>query len=323
VELISCFFLLLILGLLFGLFYTFSKYNQLNRLRQEILEASSNIQVIMQKRLDLVQQLIAVADRYAQIEAPVFMSLGRMTADINSMNSAAAQIASAMNRVVLLSQRYPELKSSEQFQKLMAEQTQVEQDLQHKREEYNAKVKEYNVIRSTFPVSLVANMLNFPEFPYWQSEVPSQEMQVARYQAPGMPGGVPGGAAHPLAGFFSSPASSPPATAATLPPTGASHALPGSVHAWLEVVRGATGSPIVSVFDGLVLGRGSAADVQLTDTTVSRRHAIIRVSQGRCFLQDQNSSNGTYVNGQRITAKALEDGDRIVIGDAELIFHTK
>jgi pSer/pThr/pTyr-binding forkhead associated (FHA) protein len=79
----------------------------------------------------------------------------------------------------------------------------------------------------------------------------------------------------------------------------------------------------VTVYDGLIIGRGRGADVQLTDTTVSRRHAIIRVSQGQCFIQDPGSSNGTYVNGRRITAQALRDGDRITIGDAELIFRSK
>jgi len=326
VEVIACFFLLFLLSLVWLAIATFSQYNQLARLRQDIEEARSNIMIVLQKRLDMVRQLAAASYSYAQIEVPAMVSIARSAVDVRSMQSAATQIASAMDRIILLSQQYPELKSTAQFQQLMAEQSKIEEELQHKREEYNAKVKQYNVTRSKFPVSILANMMNLPEIPYWQAEASAAEMRVSGYEAPGIPGGTVGSVAGgftPSTGYFGTP--QVPAQIATSSTTSPS-ALPSrgsGVHAWLEVIRGATGSPIVTVYDGLIIGRGRGADVQLTDTTVSRRHAIIRVSQGQCFIQDPGSSNGTYVNGRRITAQALRDGDRITIGDAELIFRSK
>lgn len=324
-EVLACFFLLFLLALVWLAIATFSQYNQLARLRQDIEEARSNIMIVLQKRLDLVRQLAAASYSYAQIEVPAMVSIARSAVDVKSMQSAATQIASAMDRIVLLSQQYPELKSTAQFQQLMAEQSKIEEELQQKREEYNAKVKQYNVTRSKFPVSILAGMMNFPEIPYWQAEASAAEMRVSGYEAPGIPGGSAGSAAGGFAstGGYFGPTQAPTQIATSSPTAPAALPNKGSVHAWLEVVRGATGSPIVTVYDGLVIGRGRGADVQLTDTTVSRRHAVIRVGQGQCYIQDPGSSNGTYVNGRRIKAQALRDGDRITIGDAELIFHSK
>ncbi len=69
-----------------------------------------------------------------------------------------------------------------------------------------------------------------------------------------------------------------------------------------------------------VLGRGSDVDVQLPDTGVSRRHAELRVLDGRVELHDLGSTNGTRVNGQRISAVTLTDGDLISVGASELVF---
>jgi pSer/pThr/pTyr-binding forkhead associated (FHA) protein len=70
-----------------------------------------------------------------------------------------------------------------------------------------------------------------------------------------------------------------------------------------------------------VIGRGSEADVRLTDQAVSRRHAELRVANGAVMLNDLQSTNGTTVNGARITQTALADGDELRIGETVLIFH--
>jgi hypothetical protein len=62
------------------------------------------------------------------------------------------------------------------------------------------------------------------------------------------------------------------------------------------------------------LGRGFAADICLEDQAVSRRHAIISAEDGLTRLLDDRSANGTFVNGQRVIAAELRDGDVIVLG---------
>jgi hypothetical protein len=67
------------------------------------------------------------------------------------------------------------------------------------------------------------------------------------------------------------------------------------------------------------LGRSRDCDIPLSDPNASRQHAEIRHIGLDYFLVDQNSTNGTYVNGQRIRRHALADGDRITIGTTEMI----
>jgi Mg-chelatase subunit ChlD len=69
-----------------------------------------------------------------------------------------------------------------------------------------------------------------------------------------------------------------------------------------------------------IIGRGRLNNLPLADPQVSRRHAVIRYAQARWFIQDQGSTGGVFVNGQRVTATALNNGDRIRIGSTEFEF---
>jgi hypothetical protein len=68
------------------------------------------------------------------------------------------------------------------------------------------------------------------------------------------------------------------------------------------------------------IGRARDNQVRLYHRSVSRYHAHIRYANGRFYLQDQGSTHGTYVNGQRVEAVALNDRDRIQIGETEILF---
>lgn len=70
-----------------------------------------------------------------------------------------------------------------------------------------------------------------------------------------------------------------------------------------------------------LLGRSVAQDIQVLDPQVSRRHAALTWVDGAFWLQDRSSQNGTYLNGKRIFGPLrLCDGDRIQIGDSDLLF---
>jgi hypothetical protein len=69
-----------------------------------------------------------------------------------------------------------------------------------------------------------------------------------------------------------------------------------------------------------VIGRGTDADIRLTDQAVSRRHAEIRIVNGATMLNDLLSTNGTTVNGVAATTTALSDGDEIRIGETVLTY---
>ncbi len=73
-----------------------------------------------------------------------------------------------------------------------------------------------------------------------------------------------------------------------------------------------------------ILGRDDAADIILDDPGISRRHSELRVTtDGRHFvttIRDLGSTNGTYVNGERITSEHLQDGDRVTVGRTSITF---
>jgi hypothetical protein len=69
----------------------------------------------------------------------------------------------------------------------------------------------------------------------------------------------------------------------------------------------------------LVLGRSSACELVFTDDTVSRRHAELRVADGRWILRDLGSSNGTWVNGRRVMEAEVAAGDEVCLGHCRFL----
>ena len=89
----------------------------------------------------------------------------------------------------------------------------------------------------------------------------------------------------------------------------------------LVVLAGVRLQPHYPIVEGnLTIGRSDKRDVILYDPAASRLHVELRCRQGRVSLRDNNSANGTYVNGERITEQPLVHGDRIRIGATEFQF---
>src|SRR4051812_25066511 len=68
-----------------------------------------------------------------------------------------------------------------------------------------------------------------------------------------------------------------------------------------------------------VLGRGTEADFQIQDEGISRRHASIQFLDGRCMLSDLDSTNGSFINGERVKSAQLKDGDKIQLGSTTVL----
>jgi pSer/pThr/pTyr-binding forkhead associated (FHA) protein len=75
--------------------------------------------------------------------------------------------------------------------------------------------------------------------------------------------------------------------------------------------------------DSITVGRSPDCDIFLDDVTVSRRHALLKRDEGRFFIEDQGSLNGTFLNRRRIESAPLEDGDELQIGKYRLTFLSK
>ena len=77
--------------------------------------------------------------------------------------------------------------------------------------------------------------------------------------------------------------------------------------------------------DRVTIGRHRESDVFLEDLAVSRLHTTINrdPSSGRYIVRDENSANGTYVNGQRVSEQPLNEGDEVQVGQTVLVFHQR
>jgi pSer/pThr/pTyr-binding forkhead associated (FHA) protein len=87
----------------------------------------------------------------------------------------------------------------------------------------------------------------------------------------------------------------------------------------LETPNGTHPIPLESTL--LSIGRGLDNDIILEDTRVSRHHAQLRYKTRRFWVSDMNSTNGTYINGERISEADLRHGDVLSLGGLELTFH--
>ncbi len=93
---------------------------------------------------------------------------------------------------------------------------------------------------------------------------------------------------------------------------------PKAPKAALEVVS--EGRRVALGAGTICIGRSPENDIVLDDRRVSRRHAEVRLRLGRHTLYDLGSTNGTFVNGKRVSEVALSEGDRITLGAATLVY---
>ena len=76
----------------------------------------------------------------------------------------------------------------------------------------------------------------------------------------------------------------------------------------------------IPLLDGLIIGRGSGASLRINDSSVSRAHARIRYAQGSWFIQDLDSKGGVFINGNKVNASRLSNGDKLQIGSQSFTF---
>lgn len=140
-------------------------YNQLRALSEAVKAAFSNIGVTARKQVSLTNQLIEAVKGYADTEKFVHL---KISDDISAANIAQIQqqshsMVSAING---LAQRYPDLKSSQQYNTLMEAIYNVENDLERQRERFNEAARAYNTKRTSIPHVFYAAALGFRNAPY-------------------------------------------------------------------------------------------------------------------------------------------------------------
>ena len=158
--------ILLILALILGSGYI-SRRNEMAIKREAVSAAWSQVDVVLQRRADLIPNLVETVKGFAQHEEQVFGEIARARSALIGAQTPAdkiaanAQITSALNRLLAVVENYPQLKSNENFLRLQDELAGTENRIAVERRRYNEVVQDYNTFLSLFPNSLVASMSGF------------------------------------------------------------------------------------------------------------------------------------------------------------------
>jgi LemA protein len=157
---------LLILVLILGGSFV-SRRNQMAVKREAVNAAWSQVDVVLQRRADLIPNLVATVKGFAVHEEQVFSEIAQARSALIGARTPADKIAangaldSALSRLLVITENYPQLKSNENFLRLQDELAGTENRIAVERRRYNDVVQEYNTFISLFPNSLVASMSGF------------------------------------------------------------------------------------------------------------------------------------------------------------------
>lgn len=169
--------LVLVLVVAVPLGWGIATYNGFVRLRNLVQEAWRQIDVELQRRHDLIPNLVETVKGYAAHERAVFEEVTRARALASGPASGPAEQAAhenalteAIGRLFAVAEAYPQLRASENFQQLQGELTNTEDRIAAGRRFYNANVRELNTKVETFPANLIANMFSFERAEYFEIE---------------------------------------------------------------------------------------------------------------------------------------------------------
>ncbi len=162
-------------------------YNKIQQLDEQAGAAKQQISVQLQRRADLVPNLVQTVKGYAQHEEAVFTNVANaraglagaiQTGDPAQMATANAQLTGALGRLIAIAEAYPQLKADQGFLRLQDELAGTENRIATSRNDYNQAVQAYNTYIRTFPQALTAKVTGADARTYFEaapgSEAPPQ-----------------------------------------------------------------------------------------------------------------------------------------------------
>src|SRR5579862_7578233 len=150
-------------------------YNKFVSQEETIKSQWAQVQNQLQRRNDLIPNLVETVKGYASHEESVYKDIADSRSKLLAAKSpeetiqAANQQTSALGRLLAISENYPQLKANEQFNRLMDELSGTENRIAVERMRYNERVQEYDTARRQFPGNMTAKMFGFKEYPYFQA----------------------------------------------------------------------------------------------------------------------------------------------------------
>ena len=190
-------------------------YNRLVTLDQEVNKSWANVQTVYQRRADLIPNLVNTVQGAANFEKSTIVEVTNARASVGKVNidpskaptdpaqleqfqAAQGALSSALSRLLVVVERYPELKANQNFLTLQAQLEGTENRIAVERNNFNTAVQAFNTAVRRFPTNLIAGMLGFSPRPFFAAQAGSDKAPNVNFN-------------------FGSPAPAPAATAAATP----------------------------------------------------------------------------------------------------------
>jgi len=150
-------------------------YNNLIQLRNKVKEAFSTMDVYLKKRYDLIPSLVDIVKGYAKHETDTLQEVTKMRvnaqkSDLNAAINNEMKIGNALQSLLVIVEKYPDLKANTNFLDLQERLSKMEEEIAFSRRYYNGCVREFNDRCQMFPFNLIAGVFGFKALPMYQVE---------------------------------------------------------------------------------------------------------------------------------------------------------
>ncbi len=164
-------------------------YNSLVTLDEQVKSQWGQVQNAYKRRSDLIPNLVSTVKGAANFEQKTLTDVIKARSEASSMKidptnltpeklqefqAKQGQLSQALGRLMVVSERYPELRATESFKELQSQLEGTENRISVEREKFNTFTKDYNTKVRSFPSNISANMFNFKQKPYFQAEAAAQ-----------------------------------------------------------------------------------------------------------------------------------------------------
>jgi LemA protein len=165
-------------------------YNRFTTSEEAIKASWGEVQNQLQRRNDLIPNLVETVKGYASQEREIFEQVAASRAKLAGAQTpadtieAANQQTTALSRLLAVVENYPQLKSNETFARLMDELSGTENRIAVARGRYNSQIQEYNTLRRRFPSNVTAKVFGFQEYPYFKAPESAQAAPKVDFSRP-------------------------------------------------------------------------------------------------------------------------------------------
>ncbi|WP_394924560.1 LemA family protein [uncultured Robinsoniella sp.] len=165
-----------------------SQYNSLVGINENVENQRANIDTMLQRRVDLIPNLVNTVKGYAEHEKEVIENVSNARAKLAGATSmedkadADNQLSGALSRLLMVVENYPDLKANQQFIALSDELAGTENRIAVARKDYNDSVKVYNQKIRRFPSNIFANLLGFEKAEYFQAAEGAQQVPEVNFE---------------------------------------------------------------------------------------------------------------------------------------------